>query len=94
MTKKKSAAAPIATSATAAETLQLYPCEASDWMWMPKSIRLAIAWITIVIFGLSFLIVPMCVVFLIPAVWRNAPVAAGSCLGLLVLSMLLPMKEW
>jgi hypothetical protein len=72
----------------------LYKCEPLHWMSFPKPLRLVLGWATVLMFGFSFLTVPMCFVFFVPAVWRTAPVTASVALGLVVLSMCLPLKEW
>jgi hypothetical protein len=72
----------------------LYKCEPLHWVSFPKPLRLVLGWATVLMFGFSFLTVPMCFVFFIPAVWRTAPVAASVALGSVVLCMCLPLKEW
>lgn len=72
---------------------QLYRCEPEYWLWMPKPVRIALGWVFASLFSLSFLSIPMALVLLIPAVWRNAPIGASLFLALLVLSVLAPAKE-
>jgi hypothetical protein len=72
----------------------LYKCEPVDWMWMPKPLRTAIAMITLTLFACTFLVVPLLSIFLIPAVWRIAPLFSSCFVGSAVLSLLLPAREW
>jgi hypothetical protein len=76
------------------DTAILYKCEPIHWKSFPKQLRLVLGWITVLIFGFSFLTIPLCVVFFIPAIWRNAPVVSSICLGCVILSMIMPLKEW
>lgn len=87
----KNAANKAGTAATAG-TLQ--KCVPEYWLWMPKPLRFILGWITITIFSLSFLIVPICSFLLVPAMWRNFPYCCSSWVALLVISMLAPQKEW
>jgi hypothetical protein len=82
------------TAKTKKEEAILYKCEPVHWVSFPKPLRLVLGWATVLMFGFSFLTVPMCFVFFVPAVWRTAPVAASVALGSVVLSMCLPLKEW
>jgi hypothetical protein len=82
------------TAKTKKEEAILYKCEPLHWMSLPKPLRLVLGWATVLMFGFSFLTVPMCFVFFVPAVWRTAPMAASVALGSVVLSMCLPLKEW
>lgn len=72
----------------------LYKCVPVHWLSYPKPVRIVLGWITVLLYGWSFLTIPMCFLFLVPAVWRNAPVTAGILLGLVLLSMVMPLKEW
>jgi hypothetical protein len=76
------------------EIPKLYTCEPVDWLFLPKFARTILGWTTILIFGFSFLTIPMCSIFLIPQVWRYAPVFSGVCVSTVVLSMVFPLKEW
>ena len=73
---------------------KLYKCEPVEFLWMPKPLRKMCGWIIVTLFATSFLSIPLSCILLVPAVWRNAPISASVYLGLLVISMLLPMKEW
>lgn len=73
---------------------KLFTAVPQDWLWMPKPIRRIVGWITIVLFALSFFSLLFAMLLLIPAVWRNYPVLAGSYAVALALSYLLPMREW
>jgi hypothetical protein len=72
----------------------LYKCVASDWLWLPKPLRLALGWTVVVAFSLSFLSIPFSCFLLIPYVWRTFPIFAGLYLLALIGSFLLPLKEW
>lgn len=71
----------------------LYKCVPVSWLWMPRPIRLLLAWITAVFFSTTFLIVPIMTVVL-PVLWFTNRTAALICVALLTVSMLTPMKEW
>lgn len=73
---------------------KLYKCTPEYWKAYPKSLRLFLGWLTVLMFSFAFLTIPMCIVFFIPAVWRNAPVLSSICLGSVILSFLMPLKEW
>ena len=73
---------------------ELFKCEPVDWLWMPKPIRNIVAVITLTLFACAFLAVPFTFLFFIPAVWRFAPVFSSIYVGSVILSMLLPPKEW
>jgi hypothetical protein len=72
----------------------LYKCVASDWLWLPKPLRLTLGWIIVILFSLSFLSIPFSCLLLIPFIWRNFPTLAGFYLFALIGSFLLPLKEW
>jgi hypothetical protein len=78
---------------TSSAEIKLYKCVPEAWLWMPKPARLAIGWITAVLFSASFLIVPISIVGL-PLLWSLSPTASIACAVLLTLSMLLPQTEW
>lgn len=72
----------------------LYKCEPEDWMWMPKPLRTALAMLSLTLFACTFLVVPVLFIFLLPPVWRIAPVFSSCFVGSALLSMLLPAREW
>lgn len=72
----------------------LYPAVPVDWLWLPRPIRKAVGWITVVLFALSFFTPIFALLLLIPAVWKAAPLTAGLFLVTLVLSFLVPPREW
>ena len=73
--------------------IKLYKCIPEAWLWMPKPARLALGWITAVLFSTTFLIVPVSIVGL-PLLWSLSPTASITCASLLAISMLLPQTEW
>lgn len=73
---------------------KLYPCEPVDWLWMPKPVRDVVAIVTMTMFASFFLVAPVLPIFLIPEVWRTAPVCSTIFVGSVVLSMALPQREW
>eukprot|EP01032_Pedospumella_encystans_P012233 gene12233-14166_t len=91
VTKKLSEMVPKSTLANEAI---LYKCEPTYWLFMPKWLRFIFGWITVLLFGFSFLTIPMCGIFLIPYVWRVAPVTAAIGVASVIASMLMPLKEW
>ena len=72
----------------------LYKCEPVDWLWIPKPLRTVIAMITLTLFACCFLVIPFSCIFLIPAVWRYAPICSTIYVCSVVLSMILPIREW
>ena len=90
-TKKLSEMVPKSTLANEAV---LYKCEPTYWLFMPKWLRFIFGWITVLLFGFSFLTIPMCGIFLIPYVWKVAPVPAAIGVASVMASMLMPLKEW
>ena len=75
-------------------SVKLYKCEPVDWLFLPKGVRYLLGWITIELFCFSFLTAASCVLFIIPYVWRVAPMLTGGYLSLIVLSFITPLKEW
>ena len=73
---------------------KLIPAVPIDWLWMPKPIRYVVAWITIVLFALSFFSPLFAMILLVPWVWRTFPLFAGLFSVSLILSFIIPPKEW
>jgi hypothetical protein len=73
---------------------QLFRCVPTAFLWMPKPLRIALGWITVVLFALSFFSPLGAMMLLIPAVWRNFPGIAAFYAIALVLSCVMPLKEW
>jgi len=94
MPKRTDKPNPMVPKSTLANEAVLYKAVPVHWLHLPKFVRSILGWTTVLLFGFSFFTIPLCVVFLIPYVWRTAPITSGVCLGSVVLSMLLPLKEW
>ncbi len=75
-------------------TKVLYKCEPVDWLWLPRPIRISLAYITTTLFSLTFFSIPFSACFLLPMTWRKFPILSTIYVGSLILSMLLPLKEW
>jgi hypothetical protein len=76
------------------EAPQLYKCEPTYWLFLPKWIRTILAWTTIIIFCISFLSVPISIVLIFPITWKKASLSASVYLGSMLISMLWPLQEW
>ena len=72
----------------------LYDCVPENWLWLPKPLRLTLGHILVTVFSLSFLSVPISFIFITPYMLRNYPIVCGVYLSTLVMSMLVPLKEW
>ena len=72
----------------------LYKCVPDYWKSFPKPLRLVLGWASVLTFGFSFFTIPLCFVFLIPQVWKSAPIFSSICLISVIISMILPLKEW
>jgi hypothetical protein len=53
-----------------------------------------LGWITLMLFCLSFMALPIATLLLIPYVWRTFPWLAGTYLFSIIISYLLPLREW
>lgn len=73
---------------------QLYPCHPVDWLWLPRPLRLLLGWIIVILFSLSFLSIPLSLILLLPVVWRTCPIMASAYILSVIISYLLPLKEW
>jgi hypothetical protein len=71
-----------------------YPCIPESWLWMPKYCRIFLGWTYATVFSASFLAIPMALLLLIPQVWTYAPKCALCFLSSLLISLLIPAKEW
>lgn len=72
----------------------LYECVPVNWLWLPAPFRKVLGHLVVTTFSLTFLSVPISFIFLTPYMLRNYPIVCGVYLGSLVLSMLMPLKEW
>lgn len=73
---------------------RLYPCVPEAWLWMPKPLRTALAWITMVLFSASFLVVPIAIVG-VPLLWALvSPRVAMGAIAFLTISFFYPQREW
>jgi hypothetical protein len=75
-------------------SVELFKCVPVDWLWLPRPFRLVLGWIIVILFSLSFLSIPISLFLLIPAVWKYFPLTASLYLAALIISFLLPLKEW
>lgn len=73
---------------------ELYPCEPEGWKKLPSSLRYIFGWISIILYTLGFLVVPISSILLLPWIWRNHATFATSIIGAMVVSLLLPPREW
>ena len=71
----------------------LYKCEPLAWLWMPKLIRSILAWITVIFFSTTFLVIPIMIV-LLPVLWIYSKTWLMVCISILAISMLTPLQEW
>jgi hypothetical protein len=79
----------------AKEVPVLTPTVPVDWLWMPKPLRLTLAWVSLTLFSASFYALPACVVLLFPMTWRYAPKLAGAYLTAVIVAMTWPFGcEW
>lgn len=76
------------------EEAKLYPCVPKAWLWLPKPIRKALAWITVVGFTLSFASPIFAAPLLFPSFWRRYPKFAITMACSYIGSFLLPLREW
>lgn len=76
------------------EEIKLYKCQPEAWKFLNKTQRNALGWVTIEIFVLSFLSVPICCVLLFPAAWKYANGFCVILTTLVFLSMVWPLIEW
>jgi hypothetical protein len=60
---------------------------------MPKPLRSALAWITLVLFSASFLVVPISLI-VVPLLWTISPRASLAIIGFLAFSFFYPQREW
>ena len=79
---------------TAVVDTPLYECVPVNWLWLPAPLRKILGHIVVTTFSLTFLSVPISLIFVTPYMLRNYPIICGVYLSSLVMSMLLPLKEW
>eukprot|EP00386_Alphamonas_edax_P003837 GDKI01011647.1.p1 GENE.GDKI01011647.1~~GDKI01011647.1.p1 ORF type:complete len:371 (+),score=26.05 GDKI01011647.1:43-1113(+) len=72
----------------------IHKCTPEYWLWLPKNVRIAFAWITITLFSLSFMSPILFFLLLVPYLWKIAPIVMGSIAFSLVLSYVIPLREW
>lgn len=72
---------------------KLHKCEPEYFKVWPKFVRTALAWFTIVLFSLLFLVVPISLIVL-PMMWFKHPYTCYCIIAVQAISMLWPMKEW
>jgi hypothetical protein len=81
-------------SAGVEQATTLYECVPVNWLWLPAPFRKVLGYSIVTLFSLSFLSVPISLVFVTPYMLRNYPIVCGLYLSSLVMSMLVPLKEW
>ena len=74
--------------------MQIYKCEPEAWTWMPKFFRNILAVITITLFGLSFLSIPIGILLLIYTFIFGYNTFTTIYFVLMLNSWILPGKEW
>lgn len=72
----------------------LYECVPVNWLWLPAPLRKVLGHAIVIVFSLSFLSVPISFIFLTPYMLRNYPIVCGVYLSSMIMSMLVPLKEW
>jgi hypothetical protein len=73
----------------------LHPCVPIDFLWLPLLTRKLLGTLTILIFVWSFLTIPVTVLFSLSLLrYRQSSWILSFFYGSLVLSLLLPMREW
>lgn len=82
------------TQVNQGELPKLYECIPEYWLWMPKWCRLALGQLAATTFSVAFLSIPLSLLLLIPSLWRTIPLACGIFLTLIVISLLIPAREW
>lgn len=73
---------------------KLYRAVPVNWLWLPKPIRMALGWIYLVIFSLCFFSLVFALILLVPAFWRRYPLFAAGFAVSLIISLMLPAREW
>jgi MFS family permease len=76
------------------EPSKLIPAVPVNWLWLPKPLRIALGWVTLTVFALSFLSPIFALILLVPGFWRSCPFTAGIFLTSLILSFVIKPKEW
>jgi len=73
---------------------KIYRCVPEAWLWLPKPARLVLAWITIIAFSLSFFSPIGAMLLAFPWFWKNFPILSACYAIALVISFLIPLREW
>ncbi len=73
---------------------KLFKPEPVYWLWLPKPMRLILAYITITLFALSFYALPAAFLLVFPWTWRTFPLASSLYAISLIISYILPPREW
>lgn len=76
------------------EVPKLVPCVTSSFLWMPKPMRKALAWISVVGFTLSFASPLFVVPLFFPSFWKNYPKIAIGMVCTYTASFIVPLREW
>ena len=83
------------TDSAPVETAELFKCEPDNWKWMHPRIRHIVGWIFLILFSMSFLLVPVSgLILMIPWIWRYYPITAGVYVIVLILLSIAPTREW
>lgn len=76
---------------------ELSPCVPVDFLWLPKQIRRALGVISLSIFCLLFVAVPLIILYTVLrfSLYRcSLSLFDGLIYGSTMLSLILPMREW
>ena len=76
--------------------VKLYKCVPTEYLWMPKWLRLFCGWLLVGYFVSLFMVLPVSAVLLHPAFWatNTRKVISGVYLLSLLVSVYVPLKEW
>ena len=76
--------------------VKLYKCVPTEFLWMPRWLRLVCGWLLVGYFVSLFMVLPLAAAFLHPFFWTTVPRRVCSALYLvsMVASMYVPLKEW
>ena len=72
----------------------LYSCKPDDWVWLPKPIRIILGWVSLCLFTLTFLSIPISIILILTAYLKITPIISAVWFTLVFISMLSPAKEW
>lgn len=77
------------------EEVKLFECEPQNWKWMHPNFRFLLGWWYLIVFSMSFLLVPTsCLFLMMPWVWRTYPLHALVFIMFLIMMARAPTREW